>query len=268
MNPKHIETYIEGLHKTVDSKLFFLNKLPDNFFSDPNDPKVVIDLGCGDGTVLKAIRDREGKYNPITNLVAIDTNPDILEYAKKNLGTDALYFNSLTEFIQFVEKEEWIKQKKFVLICESVLHEVGSFQFDIMKFALEYCSYFIVRDMYVRDKDFDDEKTKRICYANIIRYSNTTMLADFIEHYGLNELSLIHYLLKYTYVENWKTEVEEDYTSVIWFLIDTIESECKTIIYDNKYLQAWRHNRVLEDFHIDMNDFCSSTHRELILKLK
>ena len=271
MNPTHLETYIEGLHKTIDSKLFFLDKLPDNFFRNPEEPKVIIDLGCGDGTVLKTIKEHYSDDNQI--FVAIDNNPDILNYTKINIGQDALYFKTLKEFTDFIVEESWIRKYKFVLICESVLHEVGkNFQEVIYDFAFSYCDYFIIRDMFVQDNEYTRNKMsiqlKNRYYANVIRYSNTTLLTDFVEHYGLDIHQLIHYLLKYTYVENWRTEVEEDYTSVNWHTIDDIEWHANKVIYDRQYVQEWRRNRVREDFDIDMNDFCTSTHREVIIKIR
>ena len=110
--------------------------------------------------------------------------------------------------------------------------------------------------------------------AKIIANSNTKLLCDFINHYGYSKHDMLHYLLKYTYVENWSNEVLEDYGSVRWELfLEDVMRDCGLStrikgIYCNSYIQEWRRNKVLEDFDIDLAKLYKCTHCDFIGEIK
>lgn len=254
MNPNRIETYIEGLNKTLQDKLFFLNVFQKDYFKN----KIIIDFGCGDGSVLEYI----SRHCDITDsiLIGVDINDSILEYAKQKNIKDCVFVNSLAEL-------DWSKKTKdIIIIATSVLHELGYVtQKTLFKFVAEHASCFIVRDMcFTYPKQGLDVYDYKDIHAKIIRNSNSKLLTSFVEKYGLvPEINIAHYLMKYTYVENWDTELEEDYTSVDWLRLERIPTF--EISYDRTFIQEWRRNQVMKDFDIDIEKLTQSTHRELIM---
>lgn len=257
MNPKHIETYISGLNKTLQDKLFFMDKIDLS-------GKIIIDFGCGDGGVLEAI----AKKYPLVELIGVDSNSELYNIAKNKLSsvpcTWAMLKNLDTLEMIFTNRKE--HDKDVVIILSSVLHELDKkISQRLFNFIDRFCDYVIIRDMYfegynvpVADAQYPKELSK------IIAKSNPTLLAQFVERYGSGRMALVHYLMKYTYVENWQTELLEDYTSAEWLRIGMLR--CETI-YDHKFIQEWRKNKVMEDFGIDISKLTPTTHRELILKL-
>ena len=76
---------------------------------------------------------------------------------------------------------------------------------------MQNSKYVIIRDMY-----FDKSLNREIEKPSYLSKINKTQIDEFeIEHGEVNNLkNLYHLFLKYTYKENWKTEVKEDYFSV------------------------------------------------------
>ena len=256
MNPNRIETYIEGLNKTLQDKLFFLNILPKDYFRN----KVIIDFGCGDGAVLEYISENCDTTDSI--LVGIDINQNILEYAKQKKIKNCIFINSLSEI-------DYSRNKKdIVVIATSVLHELGDEQHELFEFVNNHASCFIVRDMcFVYPKQGLDIYDYKDIHAKIIQNSNTNLLASFVKKYGLvPEINIVHYLMKYTYVENWDTELEENYTSVDWLRMERLSN--LQVTYDRTFIQEWRKNQVMKDFKIDIEKLTQSTHKELIMERK
>lgn len=253
MNPKHLETYVESLHKTLESKLFFTKILDEKFF----DNKIVVDFGCGDGAVLKHIH--YNSYNCL--LVAVDANPNMLKLVEQqNIG--AYLFSSLEEASNFI-KERSFSDKEVVCIATSVLHEINDFQNYFRQFCKEVVDYVIIRDMYVLPK-VTFGRTE-ILLSKIISGAHPKYLSDFISRYGYEKEALIHYLLKYTYVENWECEITENYLSVDWKAIEKLADK---VLFNKEYIQPWRQQQVKKDFDIDISEYTFTTHREIIFKVK
>jgi hypothetical protein len=84
---------------------------------------------------------------------------------------------------------------------------------------------------------------------------------------GISKESIAEYLLKYSYVENWNTEVQEKYLSVDWIRIKYFETEWAEaqVLYENYYTNNFIASRVYNTFGIRINWY---THGQMILKIK
>ena len=100
--------------------------------------------------------------------------------------------------------------------------------------------------------------------AKVVANAHPKYFSEFIERYGFSKIDLIHYLLKYTYVENWDSELSENYLSVHW---EYLCNGCD-IVYGSEYIQDWRRQQVKNDFGIDIGDYVYTTHKEVILKIR
>ena len=133
MNPENLEVYINGLQKTLGEKLFFLEVLDkDDFFKN----KIIVDFGCGDGSVLAFIAKHYNCEGSI--LVGIDINEEMFELAKANVTAEHTYFCKKLDNIALLESHLPV-----VFIASSVLHELGTIyeQGKVFEFVDKYADY-------------------------------------------------------------------------------------------------------------------------------
>lgn len=254
MTPVNFAQYVKRLDSVLAEKLFFLSQI--NL-----DDKIVIDFGCGDGSMLQEI---EHVY-PNARLVGIDQEPKMLNLARRKVPK-AEFYSGLDEFK--ANQSKYVGQPT-VVIFSSVLHELYNDYHlyhvipsaeEIPNYFLSFCDYVVVRDMYV-EECYSPLIPEDIC--KILQKANPQQLAEFIHIYGSN---FVHFLLKYNYTENWYNELMEDYASVPWHCF--LNSERHNVVYDHIYVQNWRRNLVMKDFGIDLKRVTLGTHRAMILEPK
>lgn len=273
MNPKNLSVYTSGLAATQFEKLFFYNVFDKKDLNLNN--KIFIDFGCGEGSLLSFL------YNKIqlgeiqnTLLIGVEQNENLRYLTMSKLGAPYMtsptsnHMNLIYDLESSLENLEkflsstsnMIKGREVILLCSSVLHELGSYQKTLIKFIKKRVNYVIIRDMYVTvERSFSSKQI-----AKIIKGSDPKRLAEFITKYGMSDVQLMHYLLKYTYVDNWKSEILEDYTSVKWDLFEKLGP----IIWERVYEQDWRRNKIKEDFDLSLVFNGVTTHRELVVKVE
>jgi hypothetical protein len=77
--------------------------------------------------------------------------------------------------------------------------------------------------------------------------------------------NLIHYLLKYSYTENWEREVNENYLPLkVESLLRMIPEEYE-IVYSEHYVLPYVKQQIKRDSGIDLKD---ATHFKILLKKK
>ena len=129
---------------------------------------------------------------------------------------------------------------KSLLIMSSVIHEVYSYAEDFRQVrdfwrTLGRCGFdmIAIRDMSLNYSDFTDVPVDAVLwvYENVFRNSGLRIkgkplelqLDEFEEEWGalcdprlrrVNVKNLVHFLIKYRYVENWAREVKENYLPV------------------------------------------------------
>ena len=233
---RNYNTYLKGMEKGNDEKLFFLNKI------NLKDFHRVIDFGCGKGDILKACN------NKGLELVGIDHDPVMLQYAKENVPNAMLFVRLYKDIID----------DKTLIIFSSVLHEVEEYWKELKDMIKGTGATVVVRDMRFSDLSNDIDKSD---LAKVVKNSHPKMLSDFISKWGLKtDKDMYHWLLKYSYVDNWELEVKENYFS---FDYSDLLKLGKTI-YERNYTLDFKKTKVLKDFGIEMT---KPTHTQLIIKL-
>lgn len=233
---RNYNTYLKGMEKGNSEKLFFLNHLNLDGFNK------VIDFGCGKGDILKACAD--GKKT----LIGIDLDPVMIDYAKQNVP-NAQFYSRLTRDML---------DGKTLIIFSSVLHEVEEYWTELEKILKGTHATVVVRDMRFTGLDGKINKSE---LSKIIDNSHPRMLADFIARYGLTTIKqMYHWLLKYSYADNWELELNENYFS---FNYDKLFSLGK-VKYENNYTLPFKKRKVLQDYKIDLS---RGTHTQLIIQL-
>ena len=235
-------------------RLSMLDKL---FFLDKIDPDVIVDFGCADGALLKAI---EAMKNG-TKLVGYDNDP-----AMARVTTDFPIFSDWENVSAVVTVSE-----RPALVLSSVIHEVCHYgsKTDIDKFWSRVFDsgfeFIIIRDM-VPGRAID-----RVSNVNDIKkvyhkFLGTKALDDFERVWGSieNNKQLIHFLLKYRYLQpNWEREVRENYMPVTReALLAKIPLEYD-IIFHEHYVLPYLLQSVRDDLDVEIKD---PTHLKLILR--
>jgi hypothetical protein len=124
----------------------------------------------------------------------------------------------------------------------------------------------IVRDMFYEYNSISDEREKDILEKIICLAPRADLMQQFFYLRGLSKKSIAEYLLKYSYVENWNTELYEKYLDVDWINIRYFETEevGVEVVYENYYTNSFITSRVYNTFGIRMDWY---THGQLILKM-
>ncbi len=245
---KDIEIYNKRMRKAMQDKMWWISMV---------DVKVVVDYGCADGTLLKFVHEDR----PDLILIGVDNNQSMLDLARKNVP-NALFFTT-EEFFNIN-----VNFGNAVLILSSVIHEIYSYEANPKQTMEQLLSksfkYVAIRDMFVRKElkttfSGDDGET-------VLSVADQKQLNDFERVWGSisNRQNMIHYLLKYKYIENWAREVEENYFpfSLEDFVQYVLSGEYQ-IEYLNHYTLPFIRDQIQKDFGFALTDY---THLKLLLK--
>lgn len=246
----NVDAYINGMNKGIQDKLFFLNKIK---------IKTLVDFGCADGTLLNEIH----KIFPDIELIGYDIDETMMQISRERYPE----INFYSDWNQVIEK---VKGDDTALLLSSVIHEVYSYgtSSEIKNFWKNQAfnnkfKYLIIRDM-IPSTIFD--KMNIIDIKKIREKSDPKYLNDFENHWGDISISfrvLLHWLLKYRYVINWKREVRENYLPIS---LETLKKKIPSnwqIIFEDHYTYDFLKNQIKQDFDIDLEE---PTHLKMIIK--
>lgn len=243
----NIEVYMRGLDKGLQDKMFFLNKI------DVNDYEVVIDFGSGNGNLLNAIREA---FNPYVDLIGIEKNVSLIIASRnKTEGSNVRFYETFDT--------EYLKDKKTLLILSSVLHELDYEGLKELGDYLRVSDTVIIRDM---QKPRGTRKNVKDVCEKVREVLPDYMVKDFEEVHGKidNKTNLYHILLKYTYVENWKHEVKENYFRAKNILTINFEGEIRDfyISYEENFMLPHQVKQIKSKFGYVLDE---TTHFKMIL---
>jgi hypothetical protein len=197
--------YNEDMTRSLGSKLFFMPLLP------MAEVGLVTDLGCADGSLLKAVH----KVFPYKTYVGVDNDAAQLWALAKNFP-EAMGRNYLPHAPDGLS---WSGNKS-VLILSSVLHEIFSgpnFKWECQWQEIERkgYDYIVIRDFGLPQWTYH-EPTPEAWLLRINGHRDLEDLLDSFENrYGhISEMAnCLHFLLKCPWRENWEHEMEEDYVA-------------------------------------------------------
>lgn len=261
---KNYEAYNQRMDLSMIDKLFFLDKIQPDF---------VVDFGCAAGTLLKNLHHfcpnlRKIGFDNDINMVAdhsckespITTNwEEIVQ--KMKVGTKAYGEKSVT----------YTDVEAPALILSSVIHEVFHYgsKVDIDAFWDKVFNsgfkYIVIRDM-VPSRGIDRASCPNDVKKIYHKFLGTKALTDFERIWGSieNNRNLVHFLLKYRYLEpNWEREVRENYIPIAREdLLAKIPMEYDVVFHEH-YVLPYLLQTVKDDTGIELKD---PTHLKLILR--
>jgi hypothetical protein len=273
-----VKSYNDAMAKSLLDKLFFLN----DDIKYGNGKVILIDFGCANDKMLNAINTKiDGRLNlginNVVKMIGYDLDPEMVKMAE----VENQKFSDVTEFTtRWKAIEKWLRKynpnKEYTTIVSlsSVLHEVYSYAKSpavIEQFWKDITSdlfdYIVIRDMavpeYATAQESDINDVKKI-EAWVAKQGMDKYLSEFERNFGSIEIlkNMLHYLLKYTYTENWEREVRENYLPIS---SDKIKSKLVSagfkIVSWQEYPLTYIARKVLTDFKIK---FDVPTHLKLI----
>jgi hypothetical protein len=238
------KTYNTSMRKALEDKLFFLDKI---------EVDTLCDYGCADGHLIKSIADK------FKCVVGYDIDKKMILEASKSRPSNSFFSDDYDSI--FPVGGNGLKQG---ILLSSVIHEVYSYGANIEQFwkRVWMHDYVIIRDM-IPSKSIKGRINllhRNLCYDKLPK-----QVEEFTTVYGTLYLqqNLLHFLLKYRYIENWERELKENYFSLyLEDLLELIPNDFE-IVYMNHYCLPWLQNKVRKDFGIFIQD---NTHLQMILK--
>ncbi|MCH5187361.1 MAG: methyltransferase domain-containing protein [Oscillospiraceae bacterium] len=245
-----IEVYVKRMQKSFMDKMFFIDKI---FEPIEN----VIDFGCANGIMIHAMQYLFPEYN----YIGYDISEDMIEKAKE-----------LVPGCEFHTEWDEIKTPfaSSLLNISSTIHEVYSYgtEESVNEFWNRVFNsgfkYIAIRDMMLSDNiklmsdEADVAKAKQLFPDKLKEYEKIWGPVNI-------RFNLIHYLLKYSYTENWEREVRENYLPItVETLLAKIPSDYE-IVYKEHYVLPYVKQQIKKDCGIDLND---ATHFKVLLKKK
>lgn len=253
-------TYTSRMTRAMFDKLFFIDKV---------DATLFVDYGCADGSLLASMNQILTEEDKDFLFMGYDNDHDMIKEAEKTFDENSNMI--FTYNWESVENNLIHTQNKSALILSSIIHEVYHYS-DVN--AIDYFwdrvfssgfDYIIIRDMIPsntvdRSSDVNDiMKVRR-------EFHNTKPLMDFEKTWGSisNNKNLVHFLLKYKYVEpNWDREVKENYLPIYEEDLLSLVPKQYKVLFNHHFVLPYTKEQVLRDFEIDIKD---NTHLKLILK--
>lgn len=250
------QAYADGMAKSIDDKLFFVNNL---------DFDVIVDFGCANGIFLSKIQ----TIKPNVKIIGYDLDNVMLSKARVVLGENALLTDSWDKVV-----EELGNYESPLLNLSSVIHEVYSYSHSsvIKKFWEKQVfngdfKWITIRDMIpstdIHKNEIENFKKD---VRKVRKRANKFYLNDFEKRWGSiddNYRTFCHFLLKYRYIDNWEREVNENYLPVSLETVKTKIPSSYTIEYEQDFIVPFIKERVGKDFGVKITH---STHVKLILK--
>ena len=250
------QTYADGMAKSMDDKLFFVNNI---------DFDVIVDFGCANGIFLSKLQ----TMKPNVKIIGYDLDDVMLSKARVVLGEEALLTSSWDEVVNELSNYE-----NPLLNLSSVIHEVYSYSHSsvIKKFWEKQVfggnfKYITIRDM-IPSSDIHKNELENFKQdvKKVRKRANNSFLNDFEKRWGSiddNYRTFCHFLLKYRYIDNWEREVGENYLPVSLETVKTKIPSSYSIEYEQDFIVPFIKDKVGKDFGVKITH---STHVKMVLK--
>lgn len=252
----NVDNYVEGMQKSLDDKLFFVDKL---------DFDVIVDFGCANGAFLSKVK----KMKPNVKIIGYDLDETMLSKARAELTSEDILTSNWDQVIREIQG-----YSSPLLNLSSVIHEVYSYShpsvvksfWENQVFGGDF-KWITIRDMIPSCKiDKDEIFSFRKDVQNVRKRANKFYLESFEKRWGTindNYRTFCHFLLKYRYIDNWEREVKENYLPVS---LETLKKKIPsnyTIQYEQDFIVPFIQENVGKAFNVKIKH---STHVKMIIK--
>lgn len=251
----NMDQYNTSMTKSMIDKMFFMDKLEDHI-------DVIVDYGCADGALILFL----APLFPGVDFIGYDFDKAMIEKAeqkKSEKGYTNVWFASSLEELDALD----IDYDNAALNLSSLIHEVYSYDTpEQIKEFWEFVNHRGFKHIVIRDMCIDRNSQRPSLKEDLLKvksHSPNNQIHDFESHWGSlsDNRNLIHYLMKYRYVDNWAREVAENYFPLtVEQIAGQISSEYRLDYFDH-YVLPFLARTVKRDFDIELKDY---THIKMI----
>ena len=242
--------YLYRMQKSMIDKMFFIDKI-----FEPVD--YIVDFGCANGELIKML----SYYFDEFGYVGYDISEKMISAARENVPSAR--FTSDWDSIA-------VPFDRSLLNISSVIHEVYSYcgKSDIELFWRRvFDSGF--RYITIRDMMLSESADRPAEPGDIELVESSAAYADHLSDYEAiwgrirTEKDLTHYLLKYSYTQNWEREVRENYLGLSLEELTALIPDTYRVTYSEHYTLPFVAWQVKRDFGINLK---THTHIKMILE--
>ncbi len=252
-NIPNIDVYNSAMRKGMMDKIHCLDKV---------DSEVIVDIGCADGSTIELMY----LIFPDKIYVGFDINQAEIELARVKCPY-ANFFSDWGDLETFLRS----LNKTVTGICNSLIHEVYAYgsKADVELFWKRLFSdvftYIAIRDMM--SSETSTRPSDVIAVTKIRMRYNQERLREFETRWGsiTENWSMMHFLLKYRYVDNWEREVDENYLPITTEAFMRLIPNEWTPVYVEHFTHHFTRQEIKKDFDIDLVD---RTHFKVVLQRK
>ena len=247
---KNLSVYNSEMKKSLMDKIFFIDKVPTNIF---------VDFGCADGTVIKFL----ASIYPENKYYGYDRSREMIGEASRKPVRSVCFYR---DFPMLCSGLCISPARPITMLASSVLHEVyNEGRQEEFWGSVDYLApqYLVIRDMCV--SKHVNRMSDPVMVARINRQFSSVMIEEFEARWGslYGNRSLVHFLLKYRFQENWRTELQENYFPFTYEQLLKDLSPDYEIVYQEHYILPYIKQSVMDAFGVDLQD---RTHVKFILK--
>lgn len=255
---ENYNVYNDRMRRSMWDKAFFMDKIPGT--------ALLVDYGCADGSLIQFLHE----LFPEMRFIGFDIDPDMIASAQARKIENAWFFTDVAELLEMI-RASGIPSSATAINFSSVFHEVFHYGYDLNNITtfirMISPQYLVIRDMMYLSMDMNAVVSERAVQAlkDVLPFNQ---IQDFEKIWGPVSLrkNMIHFLLKYTYTENWERECAENYFSytedqLMHVLNQDAQYRC---IFHSKYILPWIRYDLENKFGIDPGDELT-THFTMIL---
>lgn len=243
--------YLYKMQKSMIDKMFFIDKIFEPI-------ETIVDFGCANGELIKMLQYYFDEYS----YVGYDISEKMVQAAKENVP--GAVFCSDWDSIS-------VPFDRSLLNISSVIHEVYSYctPDDIDLFWRRVFDsgfrYITIRDMMLSQTYSDTPAAESDLGMIRANSEYRRHLEDYESIWGRikTKKQMAHYLLKYSYTQNWDREVREDYLGLTLEELIAMIPKNYRVTYQEHYTLPYVGWQIKKDFGIDLK---IPTHIKMIIE--
>ena len=255
---ENYSVYNDRMRRSMWDKAFFMDKIPGT--------ALLIDYGCADGSLIQFLHE----LFPEMRFIGFDIDPDMIVSARARRIKNSWFFTDTAEMMETI-RISGIQSSATTINFSSVFHEVFHYGYNLKSITtfirMISPQYLVVRDMMYLSTDMDAVVPEKAVRA-IKNALPLNQIQDFERIWGSISLrkNMIHFLLKYSYTENWDRECAENYFSytedqLTHILDPDAQYQCT---FHSNYILPWIRYDLENRFGIDPGNELT-THFTMIL---
>lgn len=251
---KDFNIYNLRMASAMNDKLFFLQHI------NLREYDLIVDFGCATGSLINQLIPCTSKDKKV-QIVGFDINEEMLAHARRSVYGEGECFE--VDFCSDLESVNWHLEQphqKTMIIFSSVLHEVPVYEQLKLISLMKKFTTVVIRDM---KRPLNNEPVSNRTRKRVLAQVAPWQAQMFESRWGKirDKETLYRFFLMNEFIENFDTEVEEDYFSVLWSEIAWCLELESDVVYESSFTLPYRKQQVKKRFNHVMHDI---THRKVI----